>query len=257
MRTPLSSASLALCCGALAFGCATRHTSQTTSAGTVHTLRRSHNNVHVLLSSAGAVVVDGGLETDGPALVRDLRKLGLERDDVKLVVVTHGHADHAGGAAAIAQAFDAPVLGGAGDATLFETGRMPELCPTDAIARRRLDKDRAPTFAPLLLDHSVPPGGRLELAELGLPGAVLALPGHTEGSLVYIVGDAVFVGDLIRGSIVGKRPTTHFYMCDLDDNRADLEQLRSTAAPGAATWFVGHFGPLDATAVGDHLAAPR
>lgn len=242
---------------ALALGCATRHTVHPSAAGTVHTLRQSHNNVHVLLSPEGAVVVDGGLEADGPALVRGLHRLGLGPDDVKLVIITHGHADHAGGAAAVAAAFDAPVLGGGGDAALFETGRMPPLCPTDAIARRRLDKDRAPTFAPLPLDHSVAPGSRLSLEELGLPGEVIALPGHTEGSLVYVVGDVVFVGDLIRGSIVGHRPTTHFYMCDLADNRADIEQLRSSLAPAGSTWFVGHFGPLDAAEVSAQLAAPR
>ncbi|MEO1574903.1 MAG: hypothetical protein AAFU65_08075, partial [Pseudomonadota bacterium] len=47
-------------------------------------------------------------------------------------------------------------------------------------------------------------------------GEIVRLPGHTEGSLVAVVGETAFVGDLLRGSVTGTAARTHFYMCDLD-----------------------------------------
>lgn len=235
---------LALALGLAGAGCATRHTVTETAAGELHTLRRHHNNTHVLRSPQGTVIVDGGLPVDAPALVEDLRGIGLTADEVKLVIVTHGHADHAGGTGAIAAAFDAPVLAGTGDAARFETGRMDPLCPTGAIARKRLDIDQNSHFEPRAPELGVAPDAARALAAEGLPGTVHSLPGHTTGSLVYAVGDVVFVGDLIRGSIVGRRPTTHFYMCDLDDNRADVVAVLDRLAPDARLWLPGHFGPL-------------
>ena len=35
----------------------------------------------------------------------------------------------------------------------------------------------------------------------------------------------------------------HFYICDLDANRADIEDLLA-AHPNVTTIFAGHFGPL-------------
>ena len=82
------------------------------------------------------------------------------------------------------------------------------------------------------------------LSEPRLPGEVVAEAGHTEGSLMYVVGGVAFVGDLFRGSITGHKAVRHFYMCDLDDNAADVRTLLQTDAPDAEVFFPGHFGPL-------------
>ena len=87
-----------------------------------------------------------------------------------------------------------------------------------------------------------------------LEGEVLPLPGHTDGSLVIRVGQAVFVGDLLRGSVFGRDADVHFYMCDLEDNRADIERV---LAGGATQFFPGHFGPLTREAVQKKFGAPR
>jgi hypothetical protein len=36
---------------------------------------------------------------------------------------------------------------------------------------------------------------------------------------------------------------THLYMCDLEGNKRDVARLLNDLAPGAQTFFVGHFGP--------------
>ena len=78
---------------------------------------------------------------------------------------------------------------------------------------------------------------------------VIHLAGHTSGSLIIVVGDVVLVGDLLRGSIVGSGAETHFYQCDLELNRKNVQRVLAELAPGAQLFFVGHFGPVSREAV--------
>jgi glyoxylase-like metal-dependent hydrolase (beta-lactamase superfamily II) len=66
--------------------------------------------------------------------------------------------------------------------------------------------------------------------------------------VVVEVGGALFVGDLFRGSIIGRRAHTHFYMCDLQDNADDIDALLQIV-PDATVFFPGHFGPVRRSAV--------
>ena len=113
---------------------------------------------------------------------------------------------------------------------------------TSAHAEWRLDEDQSATYTPVAANVWV--AQDLDAEPLtGLAGRVLSVPGHTAGSLVLVVGDAAFVGDLFRGAIVGQSAVTHFYMCDLADNRQDMRDLLD-AYPAVKTFFTGHFGPV-------------
>ncbi len=228
----------------VATGCATSHS---THAG-VHTFVRHYNNTHVLPGSRGYVMVDAGLESDGPTLANDLQRRGLDPNDLEAIVLTHAHADHAGGAGFFQRTYGTRIIVGGGDVTMLGRGTNDVLCPTDATARRRLDDDQATTFAPIEADVIVDEA--LDLSTVSsVKGTVFALPGHTEGSLVVVSGAHAFVGDLFRGSVVGHKAERHFYMCDLEDNDADIRALLEGPASSVETFFTGHFGPLDRAAV--------
>ncbi|MCB9525112.1 MAG: MBL fold metallo-hydrolase [Myxococcales bacterium] len=207
----------------------------------VHMLTQEYANVYVIQAGGHTVVIDAGLAESGPDYVAQLKELGVSKVDALLV--THGHADHAGGAQAIKAATGARVVAHRGDQPMITAGKMDALCPTGAIARHRLDTDQGATYTGYAADQWL--DGPVELEALaGIPGKVVPLPGHTEGSLVVVVGQAAFVGDLLRGSIVGSGAELHFYMCDLADNRADIQWLLN-AFPDVTTWYPGHFGPIE------------
>jgi hydroxyacylglutathione hydrolase len=216
----------------------------------VITVRRSYNNAHAVRLPEGTLLVDAGLERDAQALADDLRAAGVDPADLALVVLTHGHADHAGGAAWLRDTYGVPVLAGAGDLDLLEAGHNDPLCPTDATARQRADAAQAETFTPFLPDHRV--DAAFDLAGLGLRGVVTPVAAHTEGSLVLEVGGALFVGDLLRGSVVGRRAVTHYFQCDPERAKADAAALLDASA--ASWWFVGHFGPVSREEVAGFLA---
>jgi hydroxyacylglutathione hydrolase len=234
--------------------CATSRTVTQVDGLEVVTLRRDYTNVHVVgLPDGGLLLVDSGLERNEGALEEDLRAAGLDPARVRLVVLTHGHADHAGGAARLRQRSGAMVVAGAADAPQLAEGRNDTLCPTGPDARARLTADQEERFAGYAADVEVK--AALPLGPLaGLEGEVRPLPGHTPGSLVVRVGRALFVGDLLRGALLGGGAEVHFYQCDLEENRAAVQRLL-TEAPGAR-WFPGHFGPLEEGAVRATFGAP-
>lgn len=209
----------------------------------VQTLARHDTNVHLVTVGDKTIMIDAGVTGDAHALAQDVRNLGIDPASLRAVLLTHGHADHAGAAAYFQRQFGVPVIAGAGDAVALARGSNDPLCPVGLIARFRLRSDQAARFTPVTPDIVV--SEPVDLASMtGIPGRIIPTPGHTPGSLVVTIGDAAFVGDLFRGDAIFRaHARTHFYMCDRDDNRADIGQLLAQVAE-AGTFYPGHFGPI-------------
>ena len=213
----------------------------------VRTLVREYTNAHLVVQGQRYLLVDAGLAEEAERLDNDLREEGFDPAKLGAIILTHGHADHAGGALYFQQRYGTRIIAGR-DEQMMAVGHNDTLCPTDSRAKKRLPEDQAATYSPTRADlviEAATPLGPLT----GLEGQILPLPGHTAGSLVVQVGDAVFVGDLFRGAILGSTAERHFYMCDLEDNRQDLAHLLLNLAPSAQLFFPGHFGPLTRQAV--------
>jgi glyoxylase-like metal-dependent hydrolase (beta-lactamase superfamily II) len=56
-------------------------------------------NAHLIRSEAGCILIDTGIPGSEHKIGRVLAKHGLSFRDIKLIVVTHAHTDHAGSAA--------------------------------------------------------------------------------------------------------------------------------------------------------------
>lgn len=242
---------------ALTSGCATAHV--TRGGIEVQTFTHASTNAHLVRAAGAVFLVDSGYAGDAEALAKDLEAAGVAPASLKAIILTHGHADHAAGARLFQQRFHVPIVVGAGDQDLLAAGAnvVPtntRICPNGFIARLRSSEDGAATYAPFTADVVVPMTGPQDLAPLtGIPGRLLPVPGHTNGSLVVEVGEVVLVGDLLRGGVVGGGAETHLYMCDLDANRRDIRRLLELDAPKAQLVFVGHFGPLTREAVLEHF----
>ncbi|MGH8891703.1 MAG: MBL fold metallo-hydrolase [Actinomycetes bacterium] len=177
-------------------------------------------NTYVLRGSgAGAgVVVD-----PGPADDAHLAAVAAH-GPIGLVLLTHGHADHAEGARQLHEMTGAPV--------------------------RAVDQRHCVHGTPLT------PDGPVE-GDLGLQIELIATPGHTSDSVCFLVGDdgqdrAVLTGDTVlgRGTTVVAHP---------DGALAPyLESLRRIEALGPVTLLPGH-GPVreDARALAREYLAHR
>lgn len=221
----------------------------------VRPLRLRWSNAHLLVGER-AVLVDAGSPGDEEAILTAVAALrrGRGQGALAAIVLTHGHADHAGAAAAIRAATGAPILLAVGDVAMAGAGRNVPLVPTGVEAR--MVKPFVPQAFPAFTPDEVLAAPR-DLGEFGVAGLVRPLGGHTRGSaIVELRGGDVLVGDLLRGGRLGGRwrgatPMTHYYE---EDPAAVTSVADLVLAGGPRRLHVGHGGPLDAGAVAAWLA---
>lgn len=77
----------------------------------------------LITSDDGHVLIDGGLPDSAPLILENVRTLGFDPADIRLILLSHAHFDHAGGIAALLQASDARVAAVPGAASALEQGR--------------------------------------------------------------------------------------------------------------------------------------
>ena len=76
----------------------------------------------LIVGDSGHVLLDGGLEQSAAVIDANVRKLGFKTEDIKLIVNSHGHYDHAGGIAALQRASGATVAASPSGADALQRG---------------------------------------------------------------------------------------------------------------------------------------
>lgn len=191
------------------------------------------------------IMIDSGAPADFKRLSKALAKNKLKVADLKLIILTHSHADHAGNAKRLRDLSGAKILVGPGDLDMAASGKNRPLSPTDASARalKPIVDFKFDPFTPDVVVESP-----FDLSPYGVNADVLPLPGHTKGSQVVLLKDGrVFAGDLIRGELLHPtKPHEHFFH---EDRSQNLKNIRMLLDRGVTQFYVGHGGPLDADAV--------
>lgn len=130
----------------------------------------------LIRTDAGAVLVDGGLPQAADVVLENLRTLGVGPGELKWIVFSHAHFDHAGPIAAIARATGARIAANAESAALLARGGSDDVHFGDRLLFPPAQAHR------LLLD-----GESIELGDLRL--TLHATPGHTPGSQSWTWSD--------------------------------------------------------------------
>lgn len=214
----------------------------------------SMSNAFLVKSGTRSFLVDVGSKDDLPELAAALAREGVRFQDLAAVVLTHGHADHAGLAAEVRRRSGAVLIAGKGDRSMMESGVNEPVTATSLTARLILLLPIDASYEPFRADVEV--DTELDLAVYGLAGRVLPMPGHTPGSLVVLLEDGrAFVGDMILGGWLGgalfpTRPGEHYFHMDVERNRASIAAL---AKRPIRLYFLGHGGPASQDAVREYL----
>ena len=122
----------------------------------------------------GLVLIDGALPQAAPMILANVRKLGFDPKDIKFILSTEPHYDHAGGLAALARDTGATVVASARGAEGLRAGAMaaddPQLAyggTWPAVTRLRVVKH----------------GEVLKMGDVAITAQ--ATPGHTMGSMSW------------------------------------------------------------------------
>jgi glyoxylase-like metal-dependent hydrolase (beta-lactamase superfamily II) len=140
----------------------------------------------------GVVIDPGG---DLPVIREALAETGAV---IEQILLTHGHIDHAGGAAELKEALGVPLVGPHADDRFL----------LDSLAQTAADYGLAGARN-VMPDRWLAEGETVQIG--GLPFAVLHCPGHSPGSVVFVnrenkfavVGDVLFRGSIGRTDLPG------------------------------------------------------
>ena len=124
-------------------------------------------------SGAGLILLDGTLAKNAPMIEANIRALGFKLADIKLILNSHAHADHAGGIAALAKASGASVVVSPSGAQALRAGHAVADDPQAA----EKDMDFPPVTTPI---REIADGETLRLGNVAITAHFT--PGHTPGS---------------------------------------------------------------------------
>ena len=213
----------------------------------VPSLRRA--NAYLVLGD-WLTLVDAGMPGDVEAILKAIKDLGRKSADLTQIIVTHHHADHTGGVAALNAWSGAEVLAHPADVPYIR-GELSRPLPKHFLLRTlfRLMRTRSHSGA-APVDGALEDGDRLAL----LGGAtVIHVPGHSPGSIVlHLPADGVLIsGDAII--VQGGRPVPppRFFSQDPEEAEAAARRL---AALDFEILCPGHGEPIIGRAAG-HLRA--
>jgi metallo-beta-lactamase class B len=127
---------------------------------------------YLITTPAGDFLIDTGFRETVPLVEASIRKLGFRVEDVRILLISHGHFDHAGGVAAMKAATHARLLVSPAEAPMLEQGDKDDFAWGDKYA-----------YTP------VKPDGLLKDDEpVRLGGVALTphfTPGHTRGCTTW------------------------------------------------------------------------
>lgn len=128
----------------------------------------------LITSPQGHVLIDGTLPENAKLVEQNIRALGFRLGDVKAILNSHAHADHAGAIAALAAASGAPVYASHYGAEELKAGGDYAEDPQNG---------EAPHFPKVAKVNEVPDGGTVKVGDIVVTAHYT--PGHTPGATTW------------------------------------------------------------------------
>jgi len=182
---------------------------------------------HVYLIDGGGelALIDVGAGIGAAAIIENVKRDGFDPARIRHVILTHGHGDHAGGAARMRGMLGEPSVyasGGIADALRradekaisLEAAKLAGIYPMDY------------RMEPCSIDHELEEGATISVGDVVL--SVLDTPGHSDGHVSLLMEDSgrrmLFAGDVIFFG--GKVLLQNIHDCRLDALINSLRKLR-------------------------------
>ena len=140
--------------------------------GNIYYVGANELTSYLITTPQGHILIDTGMEEMAPQIEKNIETLGFRVRDVKILLNTQAHIDHAAGFAALKRATGAKLMISRGDAPVIESGGAKDFLWPERFG-----------WEPAKVDQIVEDG-----EEIVLGGVVLTAhltPGHTKGCTTY------------------------------------------------------------------------
>lgn len=152
----------------------------------------------------GLIVIDGGYTETAPQVLANLRALGFEPSDVRILLNTHAHFDHAAGLAPIKAASGAQLYASPADAVLLRAGGRGDFYLRDFFR-----------YAPVEVDRELRDGETVSLGSVTLTAHFT--PGHTKGCTSWTFPVTMRDGGVEQALVICSLSTLTYQLVDNPD----------------------------------------
>ncbi|RYZ74707.1 MAG: subclass B3 metallo-beta-lactamase [Lysobacteraceae bacterium] len=175
----------------------------------------------LLTSPQGHVLVDGATPQAGAQILANIRALGFKPEDVRAIVLSHEHVDHAGGLAELQRVTGAPVLARAPAVPILQRGASDRSDPQLLSLKG---------FAPVAGVKAIADDDVVRVGPLSL--AAIPTPGHTPGgtSWTWRSCDAKDCRQLVYADSLTAISDKHYRYADDASHPGYLAAFRQTLA---------------------------
>lgn len=191
--------------------------------------------VYLIASPKGDVLIDGALVQTVPQIEKNIAALGFKLSDIKLILNTHAHYDHAAGLAQLKKDTGAKFDASAADRPILETGTI-SFGPTASTH-----------YPPVKVDHVVRDGETVGVGDIKLTAHLT--PGHTPGCTSWTwneseAGKTYRVIDICSVSVAGNPLVNNqAYPKIVSDYRASIAKLSAMHADVFLAPHAGFYDP--------------
>jgi glyoxylase-like metal-dependent hydrolase (beta-lactamase superfamily II) len=181
--------------------------------------------IYLINFDGHAALVDAGCGFSNDRLLANIRACSVRHDQIELLLITHCHFDHTGGAASLIKLLKCRTVAHRMDATFLELGDNTVTAATWY----------GSTLSPFVVDNKIDgPREPVSLGERTIEA--IHIPGHSPGSLVYLTeseGLRVLFGQDVHGPLDAS----------FHSNRKDYEKsLNLLLSLEADILCEGHYG---------------
>ena len=128
----------------------------------------------IIKTPKGLILLDVGVPANADMVEQNIQTLGFHLNDVKILLNSHAHFDHAGGLAKLKADTGAEMVASAGDKDALEKGVYPGW-----------EQNHALDFPPVKVDRVIGDGDTVSLGGVTLTARIT--PGHTAGATAYLM----------------------------------------------------------------------
>jgi metallo-beta-lactamase class B len=151
--------------------------------GNVYYVGAKEVSSFLITTPQGHILIDSAFDETVPLIQANIKQLGFKLEDVKILLNSHAHADHAGGLATLKKLTGAKLYASRADAELLTNGGKGDFYWDDRL-----------TYNPVKVDRTF---GDKETVELGGVKLTARLtPGHTKGATTWTLkvkdGDKIY-----------------------------------------------------------------
>lgn len=169
-------------------------------------------NCYVVHKEGHVLIVDPG---GHPEIISSVIEKG---EKVEAILLTHGHEDHTGAVDELVSLFHCPVYMSVNDLPLVEESSS-HLHP----------------FAQPVISHILPAKENMNIG--GFHVQMIPTPGHTHGSVCYIIENCIFSGDTLFAGSIGRTDLADSSMEEMRESLKTVSKL-----PIDYTVLPGHGG---------------